>query len=97
MSFNNLRQKLNNSVIQKLSDAVVSVKGNSFNGIFTREYIETHGFTGYKPILKCLAEDSKMICLDDKILIDNVEYIARERQPDGYGWIIFMLELNDGS
>lgn len=68
--------------------------GNSYNGIFDNEYAGEGMIAGTIPTFTLESSDASNMAIGDQITINAVVYLIREKQQDGTGVSILILEEN---
>lgn len=76
-----------------LGDTAIIDGGGDMYGIFERQYAEIKEVEGYYPTFLCSDDDAENITKDvTSILLQNVEYTALSKRPDGTGMTLLILE-----
>lgn len=68
------------------------VSGEGIAGIFSRRYVESDRIAGYRPIFICVEQDASALTIGGNLTIDGNTYTIAERQPDGDGLLMLVLE-----
>jgi hypothetical protein len=68
--------------------------GTGYNGIFDNEYAGDGVMAGTIPIFTLSSSDASNMTEGDQITINAVVYLIREKQQDGTGVTILVLEEN---
>lgn len=61
-------------------------------GIYTRRYVESERISGMRPVFSIVDGDAFSIAIDSTIKINEIIYIVREKQSDGAGITLLILE-----
>ena len=62
------------------------------SGIYTRRYVESDRISGVRPTFSIADGDAFLIAIDSTITVNEVSYFIREKQSDGAGITLLILE-----
>ena len=69
------------------------VEGSDMYGIFERQYVEVANVEGYYPTFLVDSADADMLTKKEtSIVLQDVEYYAVSKRPDGTGMTLIVLE-----
>ena len=89
-----LLHRKNADVISHLATHTVSAEGGlGFRGIFLREYAESNGIEGMRPVVTCSARDACGVQHVDRLVVGRDLYRVIGLEPDGTGLVRIILEF----
>lgn len=89
-----LEARVNAAVIAHCANAVADFgAGVTVEGVFQREYQESLGVAGNKPVFSALLASLPSITFGSTVCsINGAEYVVAESHPDGTGNTLLVLE-----
>ena len=84
--------RLNRSVMARLANASATLGAATFAVIFDAAYADPLGIAGAEPRATCISADVSTATLGTPITVNGAAYTVRDKQPDGTGIAVLMLE-----
>ena len=88
-----LQTRLNDAQVKHLSDKTFLINAANVNGLFSASYADPFNVESSSPVFVCKAEDVPKVTHGDYVMGDTSVYKVRNIQPDGYGMVRLILEL----
>ena len=76
----------------RLANATVIMAAATFAVIFDAAYADPLGIAGAEPRATCISADVSAATLGTPITINGAAFTVREKQPDGTGLTVLLLE-----
>lgn len=96
-TFASLEDRVNNAVINRLANAVLSIGGGApVSGIFTREFLDASGVASSSPVVSLRTSDVPANPVGQALVISQGRGVGNwrvdEPQPDEAGWTVLLLK-----
>ncbi|MEZ0231897.1 MAG: hypothetical protein ACAH12_03585 [Methylophilaceae bacterium] len=95
MNFEDLEQRLNARIMEKVANATATFGFGDVRGIFTKDFALNDLVQNPFPAFQMDAELAVNVSRNVELTINDVAYSVTAKEPDGSGWVLLKLELVD--
>lgn len=87
-----IEARISRAVQAHLANATAVLAGQSFAVVFDAAYADPLGIAGTAPRAQCVSADVSTATFGTPITVNGAAYTVREKQPDGTGMTVLLLE-----